>query len=291
MTATSGPGFSLMVETLQYALMTETPVVIVVSQRLGPATGGATQNAQGDVLFVEYATSGGYPIPVLCPVDAVDAYLLTAESLPDRRGAADAGHPPDRQGDEQDGRERGRGRASGADRGPPPPRSGPRGALRPVRAIERAWRTCRASPRSAGAWKVTTTGSAHNDRASSGRTTPRPCGSLRAPRAKVPRRTRGAGAGALAPGTRGPGRSSCPTGSPPGPAARWRGTSGGRVPGGALEVLSLFPVPAAAIAKAAEAVDAGGGGGGERPRALRAARCAPPRPGSRHPAGERRRRP
>jgi len=81
MTATSGPGWALMIETVQYALMTETPVVIVVSQRLGPATGGATQGAQGDVLLVEYATSGGYPIPVLCPVDGVDAYVLTTEAF------------------------------------------------------------------------------------------------------------------------------------------------------------------------------------------------------------------
>jgi 2-oxoglutarate/2-oxoacid ferredoxin oxidoreductase subunit alpha len=81
MTATSGPGWSLMVETAQYAVMTETPVVIVIVQRLGPATGGATQGAQGDVLFVEYATSGGYPIPVLAPVDAMDCYTLTAEAF------------------------------------------------------------------------------------------------------------------------------------------------------------------------------------------------------------------
>jgi 2-oxoglutarate ferredoxin oxidoreductase subunit alpha len=81
MTATSGPGWSLMVETFQYALMTETPVVIVVVQRLGPATGGATQGAQGDVLFVEYANSGGYPVPVLAPTDAVDSYVLTAEAF------------------------------------------------------------------------------------------------------------------------------------------------------------------------------------------------------------------
>lgn len=81
MTATSGPGWSLMVETFQYAVMTETPVVIVVVQRLGPATGGATQGAQGDVLLVRYATSGGYPVPVLCPVDADDCYRLTADAF------------------------------------------------------------------------------------------------------------------------------------------------------------------------------------------------------------------
>jgi len=81
MTATSGPGWCLMAETFQYALMTETPVVVVVSQRLGPATGGATQGAQGDVFLVAYATSGGYPFPVLSPVDAVDAYALAGEAF------------------------------------------------------------------------------------------------------------------------------------------------------------------------------------------------------------------
>ncbi len=48
MTATSGPGWALMIETAQYALMTETPVVVALVQRLGPSTGGATQGAQGD---------------------------------------------------------------------------------------------------------------------------------------------------------------------------------------------------------------------------------------------------
>lgn len=81
MTATSGPGWSLMIETVQYAVMTETPVVIAVVQRLGPATGGATQGGQGDLLLVEYCTSGGYPIPVLAPVDAADCYTLTAEAF------------------------------------------------------------------------------------------------------------------------------------------------------------------------------------------------------------------
>ena len=81
MTATSGPGWSLMIETFQYAVMTETPVVVVVSQRLGPATGGATQGAQGDVFLVAYATSGGYPVPVLAPVDALDAYTVTADAF------------------------------------------------------------------------------------------------------------------------------------------------------------------------------------------------------------------
>ena len=81
MTATSGPGWALMTETVQYALMTETPVVIAVVQRLGPSTGGATQGAQGDVLFVEQCTSGGYTIPVLCPSTAGECYELAMHAF------------------------------------------------------------------------------------------------------------------------------------------------------------------------------------------------------------------
>lgn len=77
MTATSGPGWALMIETVQYALMTETPVVIALVQRLGPSTGGATQNAQGDLLLVEFCTSGGYTIPVFAPSTPIECYELT----------------------------------------------------------------------------------------------------------------------------------------------------------------------------------------------------------------------
>ena len=81
MTATSGPGWSLMIETVQYALITETPLVIVVVQRLGPATGGATQGAQGDILFTEFATSGGYTIPVLYPTNPRECFELTVKAF------------------------------------------------------------------------------------------------------------------------------------------------------------------------------------------------------------------
>ncbi len=77
MTATSGPGWALMTETVQYALMTETPVVIAMVQRLGPSTGGATQNAQGDILLIENCTSGGYSIPVFTPSTPIECYELT----------------------------------------------------------------------------------------------------------------------------------------------------------------------------------------------------------------------
>jgi len=81
MTATSGPGWALMIETLQYALMTETPVVIALVQRLGPSTGGATQGAQGDVWLAEFATSGGYTIPVFSPSTAAECFELTAHAF------------------------------------------------------------------------------------------------------------------------------------------------------------------------------------------------------------------
>lgn len=81
MTATSGPGFSLMVETLQYAVMTETPLVIALVQRLGPSTGGATQGGQGDSLFVGHSIAGGYTIPVFSPSTTVEAYSLTIHAF------------------------------------------------------------------------------------------------------------------------------------------------------------------------------------------------------------------
>jgi 2-oxoglutarate ferredoxin oxidoreductase subunit alpha len=81
MTATSGPGWCLMVETVQYAVMTETPVVVAVVQRLGPSTGGATQGAQGDVLLTEFCTSGGYTIPVFAPSNAVECYQLARRAF------------------------------------------------------------------------------------------------------------------------------------------------------------------------------------------------------------------
>jgi 2-oxoglutarate ferredoxin oxidoreductase subunit alpha len=77
LTATSGPGWALMIETVQYTVMTETPVVIAVVQRLGPSTGGATQGAQGDILLTEFCTSGGYTIPVFCPSNPLECFELT----------------------------------------------------------------------------------------------------------------------------------------------------------------------------------------------------------------------
>lgn len=81
MTATSGPGWALMIETFQYALITETPVVIAIVQRLGPCTGSATQGAQGDILLTAFATSGGYSFPVLYPTTPRECFELTAKAF------------------------------------------------------------------------------------------------------------------------------------------------------------------------------------------------------------------
>jgi 2-oxoglutarate ferredoxin oxidoreductase subunit alpha len=75
-TATSFPGFALMVESLNMAHMMELPMVIILAQRLGPATGSATAGAQGDLLLLHGAISGGHAFPVLCPADFADCWEL-----------------------------------------------------------------------------------------------------------------------------------------------------------------------------------------------------------------------
>jgi 2-oxoglutarate ferredoxin oxidoreductase subunit alpha len=67
MVATSGGGFSLMVESLGLAGMTETPLVIVEAQRTGPSTGMPTRTEQGDLLFMLRASQGEFPRIVLTP--------------------------------------------------------------------------------------------------------------------------------------------------------------------------------------------------------------------------------
>jgi 2-oxoglutarate ferredoxin oxidoreductase subunit alpha len=67
MCATSGGGFSLMVESLGLAGMTETPVVIVEAQRPGPSTGMPTRTGQGDLLFIMHASQGEFPRIILAP--------------------------------------------------------------------------------------------------------------------------------------------------------------------------------------------------------------------------------
>lgn len=77
MTATSGPGLSLYSENVGLAIMIEAPIVIVNVQRQGPATGSATESAEGDIQFTQWVTSGGLPTITLSPADVGEAYLLT----------------------------------------------------------------------------------------------------------------------------------------------------------------------------------------------------------------------
>jgi len=81
MTATSGPGLSLYSESVGLAIMGEVPMVIVDAQRMGPATGGATTVSQGDVQFLRWGTSGGYPVIVLAPADVAECYALTRRAF------------------------------------------------------------------------------------------------------------------------------------------------------------------------------------------------------------------
>jgi 2-oxoglutarate ferredoxin oxidoreductase subunit alpha len=81
MTATSGPGISLYSEQISFAIGGEIPLVIVDVQRLGPSTGSATKGADGDIQFLRWGNSGGLPVIVLAPVDAVDCYHLTGHAF------------------------------------------------------------------------------------------------------------------------------------------------------------------------------------------------------------------
>lgn len=80
-TATSGPGISLYSENIGLAIMGEVPLVIADVQRMGPATGGATTPAQGDVQFVRWGMSGGYPIIALAPGTVPECYSLTRRAF------------------------------------------------------------------------------------------------------------------------------------------------------------------------------------------------------------------
>jgi 2-oxoglutarate ferredoxin oxidoreductase subunit alpha len=81
MTATSGPGFSLMQENIGYAAMTEIPCVIVDVQRLGPSTGRPTSPSQGDVMQARWGTHGDHPIIALSPSSVREAFDLTIRAF------------------------------------------------------------------------------------------------------------------------------------------------------------------------------------------------------------------
>jgi 2-oxoglutarate ferredoxin oxidoreductase subunit alpha len=81
MTATSGPGFSLMQEGIGYAFMTETPCVIIVVQRVGPATGQASKGAQGNFYQSRWGTHGDYSAIVLAPNSVQEMFDLTIKAF------------------------------------------------------------------------------------------------------------------------------------------------------------------------------------------------------------------
>lgn len=81
MTATSGPGFSLMQEGIGYAAITETPCVIVNCQRWGPSTGQPTKGAQGDVMQAIWGTHGDHPVIVLTASTVRDVFDMTVQAF------------------------------------------------------------------------------------------------------------------------------------------------------------------------------------------------------------------
>ncbi|MDG6223571.1 MAG: 2-oxoacid:acceptor oxidoreductase subunit alpha [Candidatus Bathyarchaeota archaeon] len=81
MTATSGGGFSLMVEALGMVGMTETSPVIVLAQRPGPSTGLPTYTAQGDLRFAIHASQGEFPRAIIAPGDAEECFYNTLDAF------------------------------------------------------------------------------------------------------------------------------------------------------------------------------------------------------------------
>jgi len=81
MTATSGPGFSLMQENLGYACIAEVPCVVVNVMRGGPSTGLPTYPAQGDVMQARWGTHGDHPIIALCPSSVLECFTLTIKAF------------------------------------------------------------------------------------------------------------------------------------------------------------------------------------------------------------------
>jgi 2-oxoglutarate ferredoxin oxidoreductase subunit alpha len=81
MTATSGPGVSLMAENLGLGVITETPCVIVNVQRGGPSTGMPTLPAQGDVMQAQYGSHGDYPIVAYAPGSPQEMFDLTKKAV------------------------------------------------------------------------------------------------------------------------------------------------------------------------------------------------------------------
>ena len=86
MTATSGPGFSLMLESLGLAVMTEAPMVIVNAMRASPSTGQPTKTGQGDVMQPKWGSHGDYEIIALAPWSVQECFdmMIDAFNLSER---------------------------------------------------------------------------------------------------------------------------------------------------------------------------------------------------------------
>lgn len=81
MTATSGPGYTLMQEAIGFAAVTETPIVIVNVQRGGPSTGQPTLSSQEDIYQARYGSHGDYEIIVLSPSSVQEMYDFTVRAF------------------------------------------------------------------------------------------------------------------------------------------------------------------------------------------------------------------
>ena len=81
MTATSGPGFSLMQENIGYAVVAEVPCVIVNVMRAGPSTGLPTSPSQGDVMQARWGTHGDHPSVALAPSTVSEVFDLTVAAF------------------------------------------------------------------------------------------------------------------------------------------------------------------------------------------------------------------
>ncbi len=81
MTATSGPGFSLMQEGIGYGIMVEAPLLVVNVMRVGPSTGRPTAPSQGDVMQARWGTHGDHPSIVLAASNVADMYRLTMAAV------------------------------------------------------------------------------------------------------------------------------------------------------------------------------------------------------------------
>jgi len=81
MTATSGPGFSLMQEGLGYGIITETPIVIINVQRGGPSTGQPTSSSQQDIYQAKYGSHGDYELIAYAPSSVQEMFDFTVKAF------------------------------------------------------------------------------------------------------------------------------------------------------------------------------------------------------------------